>query len=440
MRTTRSGLLMAALLMLPALPARAGNDDEILLGNDAALMSGAVVASVDDGSALWYNPAGLGHAGRDSVDVGASAFALRRYNYPSMLRVEGGRDGDANFTEFVTIPSALTYLRRFGRGVVGSLGLFSSEFNDATLRSTATLNGPGGTMRISLLYTGEVARYHLIAGVGVRLPRGFSVGVALSGDYQADSEVTHVAVTGNRQGTTFAALGSTGFAQQTTLGFHVRAGVTYDATSRLRLGVSVESPGVYFYRSGHGTEFTIEADETPSLDAQAVDASERSLSLGMYAPVRVRFGGALSVGGGVVSLEADVAPKLRDRNIELDRVFNWNVRAGARFPVSERYRIGAGLFTDRAPERKDEVGTGRVHFYGATLGAQYENVHLLAGRDKQGDARAGLTFSSTVALRYAYGTGKEYGLDIDADGDIRDRAVAVNVHELTLHLGSGIYF
>ena len=67
----------ATLLLLLARPAYAGNEDEILLGNDAALMGGAITATTADGSALWYNPAGLAASRLDAVDVSANAFTAR---------------------------------------------------------------------------------------------------------------------------------------------------------------------------------------------------------------------------------------------------------------------------------------------------------------------------------------------------------------------------
>jgi hypothetical protein len=134
----RGVALLVVLLTVAPTQVEAGNDDGILLGNDAALMGGAVVSTVNDGSALWYNPAGLALASENSVDVGASAFALRRYNMPGLISADGGRGGDASFTEIVSIPSALTYVRRFSARTVGGLALFASELSDYSLRTKAS--------------------------------------------------------------------------------------------------------------------------------------------------------------------------------------------------------------------------------------------------------------------------------------------------------------
>jgi hypothetical protein len=61
-----SGLLIGACLTA-SLPARAGNDDEIFVGNQAAMTAGAVSATISDSSPTWYNPAGLGAVALDRV-------------------------------------------------------------------------------------------------------------------------------------------------------------------------------------------------------------------------------------------------------------------------------------------------------------------------------------------------------------------------------------
>src|SRR5512139_2442862 len=65
-----------------ARPSRAGNDNEFIVGNRAAMLGGTGLATVDDGSATWYNPAGLVHAQSTHVDVSASVYALRLYSAP----------------------------------------------------------------------------------------------------------------------------------------------------------------------------------------------------------------------------------------------------------------------------------------------------------------------------------------------------------------------
>jgi hypothetical protein len=450
----RIALVMGA--WLAPLRAYAGNDDGILLGNDAALAGGAVVSSVNDGSALWYNPAGLALSNRDSVDVGASAFALRRYKMPGLISADGADQGDANFTEIVTIPSALTYVRRFGGGTVGGLALFASEVSDYALRTS--LRVPIGTVvegtfisidaDFQLLLAQETARYHLAAGLATKLPRGFTFGASLFGDYYDESGLAQTSARYSFTGQPISAQVESTYAQSKVLGYHLRVGMMYQATAALRLGLSVQSPGVYFYRTTRVTAVASATNPDDAGDLQlesgSADESDSEVGVGLYSPVRVRFGGSYELLGGIVSLEGDVASKLTNQDLEVRRTFTWNVRAGARFPISKTMHVGAGLFTDRGSERTDQWGAGNIDFYGATIGGSYDNVRWLAPDEASVASpatRSGLTFSSTVALRYAYGVGKLPGQVLTAPNYTAEtRAVELGVHEITLHLGSGVYF
>lgn len=454
-RSISAGVWMLCLSAM-ATVAKAGNDDGILLGNDAALTAGAVVASVNDGSALWYNPAGLALSDKESVDVGATAFALRRYNMPRLISADGGSGGNASFTEVVSIPSALTYVRRFNNDFVGGLGLFASQLDDYALRTS--LKVPIGTVvdgsfvsidgDIKAILTNEAARYHLSAGLAGRLPRGFSIGASWLGDYYDESSLQQGSQTYSVFGKTVTQDANMAFVQTKILGFHFRGGVVYEPTSSVRLGLSIQSPGFYFYRSGRvtalATRVTPDASGNLQLETESADATLREVSLGVYSPLRVRLGGSLDVAGGTISLEGDVQSKLDNEELGVHRRASWNLRAGARFPISSTLHVGAGVFTDRGAERKDALGAGNIDYYGATFGGQYDNVRWLAGDDKPGAVptkRAGLTFSSTVALRYAYGKGKLAGQSLQApDFAAVPEAVSISAHELTLHLGSGVYF
>lgn len=445
MRKLRKGLLVAG-LMLSASTAQAGNDDGILLGNDAALTAGAVVATVNDGSALWYNPAGLAHAAASSVDVGATAFALRRYKLPRLIALDSGEQADASFTEIVSIPSALTYVRRFNPRVVGGLGLFASQISDYTLRASMSLPLAPADARVQLLFTQEVARYHIAAGVGAALPKGFSVGVSLLGDYQDAVGVIQSSLTADLGGQALAAAITSTHSQEKVLGFHARFGATYVPAPFLRFGFSLESPAAYFFRGVRvtGVDTSTEPNATATgfdLEVARADVNKTFVELGKYLPLRARFGGAFVFGDATVSLEGDVTSRLRNSDVEVDRKLNWNLRAGGRFRASEHVHVGAGLFTDRGAEREDRQGTGTIDFYGATLGGQYDTIKWLAGSGNPQEPRANLTFSSTLAVRYAYGTGKVLGQYLSSpDYTSMGRAIDMTVHEFTVHLGSGIYF
>jgi hypothetical protein len=117
-------LLLLAFVLPLALPAsaHAGNDDELLVGSRAAMSSGAVSATVTDGSATWYNPAGLGAIDRDQVDVIGRVYTLRFYSASDFIAARSGESDDGSVVEFLSVPNHITYVRRLAR--VHELGLY----------------------------------------------------------------------------------------------------------------------------------------------------------------------------------------------------------------------------------------------------------------------------------------------------------------------------
>src|SRR5262245_19041953 len=112
----RSRRILARLALLGAVcapaAARAGKDDELLVGNRAAMLGGAVMATVDDSSATWYKPAGLGRVDRDQVDVSGTADTLRLYSAPNLRATPSGANRVGSVTEFVAVPTQIAYVRR----------------------------------------------------------------------------------------------------------------------------------------------------------------------------------------------------------------------------------------------------------------------------------------------------------------------------------------
>src|SRR6476620_12797955 len=104
--------------------AHAGNDDAVLLGNQAILTGGAVTAIVSDGASAWFNPAGLGHATRNQLDVTGSVYGLNIYSAKALLVLPDGNSADAKVIDWGLVPSVLSFTRTWSDDVVVSFGLF----------------------------------------------------------------------------------------------------------------------------------------------------------------------------------------------------------------------------------------------------------------------------------------------------------------------------
>lgn len=108
MHARRLLFAVAALSLARPAPARAGNDDELLVGSRAAMTAGTVGATVMDGSASWYNPAGLGAIDRDQVDVSGTVYTLRVYAASDFLALQSGESDDASVVEFLAVRYAFS--------------------------------------------------------------------------------------------------------------------------------------------------------------------------------------------------------------------------------------------------------------------------------------------------------------------------------------------
>lgn len=444
-------MLIAALMV--STTARAGNDDEVLLGDDAAMMGGAVTAVDASGSSLIYNPAGLSDVREDTIDLSVSAFTFRRSVARELLSTSDGERNPADLTEFLIVPAALAYVRPVNDRVRVALGIFQTNAQDFIFNSSLEI--PRMDSRVDD-WGLSVARtqndYQGSLGVGWKVAPTLSLGFAAHVTYSALGFSTQLSGStrdpGSDMADVFAAESALG--ASSSWGWRVSAGLQWQAHERVRVGLSVASPSMLITSSrelslflgGNGVD-TVGPLVLPGADASftSTRTEERVNGFEMILPTRVRLGVALTLDGGMVSVDGDYQHAVSNDALDIDRRPVWNLRIGGQLDVSSSVRLGAGLFTDRdSNPRGPNFGDGAVDFYGGTLGMHFGEAHELA--ESEEDDR--IHFETTLALRYSFGHGHINGLLVDSEigepsSPVYPRSRFV-IHELALYVASSLLF
>lgn len=449
----RCGLALAfAVGTLLGATAHAGNQDEVALGNEAALTGGAVTAVTGDTGAPWYNPAGMASLTGNTVDVSASAFVLKHRSIPDALQTQLPfleLSEDLSSLQVLSVPSALVFVRQLADGVTGGVGIFvplQDQFTVTVSDAVQTTGRTGeedGLFQQSFDLNFSRSRYAAGPSVGWAVTDRFRVGGSVFGIYESNSrESTFWSAGASANGRRLFVLGQRS-SELTVLGAQAVGGLQWEFVRGFHAGVTARSPILVLDAWGD-TEVLANRSLSNGRDDATVDVTRRSIEVGedadfkILAPARFHAGVAADIGEGWISLEGDYALHNGESAVspKLDPI--WNVRAGARFPATESANFGLGVFTDRSGAKDPErVGEARVDFYGFAGGIELLTPYTIAGAD---DA---LVFSTTIGARYALGVGEAGGLRFTplAQGPIANELTAeVLFHEVTLHLGSTLYF
>lgn len=435
MKRTTTLSLMLALFTLGA-SASAGNEEGVLFGSVAGMAAGAVTAIIEDGSALWYNPAGLVGADTQQLDVSGTAYVFRRSSAPDLIRIPGQPSVSGDVTELMSVSASLTYVRRLSDTLSLGFGIFTPRSSDQTLRATVQVPG-----EVRWLLTSSDLESEIQAGVGLGwspTPR-IRVGAALFFAYESYSgafvgQVTQGAGPAPEQFANLAALYS-----YKRAGLELGLGLQWRPIDALRVGVTVRPPGANVYASETSDASASSAlrDATGVLQSEASNLvnDTSSFEFTQRTPLRVRLGVAIVRPRFTLSLDGDLATPHTPSDPD-DRAWSlhWNLRLGGIVKVNDRLQFGAGLFTDRAPSR--DPARHPTDFYGGTVGVEWGTLHLL-----RAERRDRLTFSTSLSARYAYGSGTTAAIQTVAGSvDSTDALSSLEVHELAIYLGSTFSF
>ncbi|MGB5680536.1 MAG: hypothetical protein WBM47_01700, partial [Polyangiales bacterium] len=237
--------LMVGLWLLP-IPGRAQSDG-VLVGDDASLLAGAVTAIVNDGSALYYNPAGLQLVDRNTVDLAITAYSLRLYRIPDALVSTSGVSADANVTEVVIIPAAVSYVRTTKSGLRIGFGVFATSLADYSQRANLTFAdaATGFDWEWLIQLSNEISVYHGIAGLGWstrsrRLHFGATLDLSYVG-FSQSSQVGGGLIANQDTGEAVLAASASSSLSLTGLGLRLGFGLLWNPTPAVSFGAAFQT-------------------------------------------------------------------------------------------------------------------------------------------------------------------------------------------------------
>jgi len=413
--------------------AHAGNDDAVLLGNQASLTGGAITAVVSDGSAAWFNPAGLGHSTRNQLDITGSVYGINLYDAKSLLVLPDGTTADAKVTDWMLVPSVLSYARELlDDEIVVAFGLFVPRTNDFELRSGVTTSG-GQTFAATL--TTIFNEYDYALSLAKRFGSELRLGATLAGVYASRREFIQVAA--GTPGTVDQDFyNGSAYTTESDYGLRLTFGAQWEPHRNIAVGFSIQSPIMTGFSTVNRT--VAQGSSAPGVSAFELEAQQGTIAVWDFTtPARLRTGVAFQIGKTQLLLDGDVStpislpPELPDATF-YDRGWVGNARVGMLHDVAPWLKAGGGLFTDLSGRKQF-----KTNFVGAAFGVELRSQHTADEKKRE------LTFSTTLGGRYAYGWGDLPGVALSLNGaELQQRRVAspVTVHELAFNLGGGVDF
>jgi hypothetical protein len=396
--------VLVAVWALPLAAHAGANDQPYPVGERATGMGGAAAALTDDGTAPWYNPAGLGRVRSVGVSASLSAYGVQFDRTPAYYSANGQT---ASLSGWATVifPSSL--------GLVAPLDIGrSARFEHAVgisvvipdyERHEVTLSSPDPTFPFSGRERLLEQTIWVLPSWGACVDRLFCFGASLAGTYRTSSgQYSAFTNSSSLDPSGFRALTLDEDTTQFGIGF--QGGLQWRVSPSWSLGISVRSP----IRTLYGTGRLLLVESNIGGTAAPREVSDNNLWTDYRLPLYTRAGVAYD--SGRLALAADlelsmpqdpyamelgqggadwVQPRATDGTpigppTNLTRLSRRktiiNASLGAEKTLSAKFSAQAGAFTDLsgtpddASPPPDELHP-RVNRFGLTLGFIRRSVH-----------------------------------------------------------------
>jgi long-chain fatty acid transport protein len=351
-------------------------------------MGGAFTALADDGAGPYYNPAGIAFATQSSLSLFVSAYALNTGSFDNAL----GDGHDFTFRTLDTFPVSTSVVYLFGDHEPGeppphALALSAFVPDAVRIDDRDTL----GSVDNAFFFTYQTRTVWAGATYAHRLGR-FSIGVGgflLLGDTITTFDITSTAATATH--VPFETI--TARTDITQLGVVATAGVRWDPTDHLHLGLSLYTPEVGGGERRLFARGTVDSGEPGGAGAMVINAD--NLHATPNEPLRIQTGIAWSSGGWTLAGDVmllgprvvDDDPETADQGLERRIVRHAVVDGslGVERVVASSFPIRAGVFTDFASDPDPVAQPGNigvdlpssqhVDHYGVTTSVGYRTSH-----------------------------------------------------------------
>ena len=418
-RCTFAGAKVAVLLLMSrSFPATAAPSDQPYpVGELASTMGGAAVAITHDGTAPWYNPAGLGRVTDEGISATLNVYGVQ------IERTKGFVDGvDLTGTKTAIFPGSIGYVKPlgvFGNGIHHAVGLALVVPDFA--RHEVALDEQSGGYEFHIRERLLEQTLWIVPGWGACFGPRLCAGVSLQVGYWSSTGLYSFFEQGTADVLPGGADSTVEQNDFSAVEAGMSVGVQYRASDSTWIGLSVRSPVMTVWGSGSILYMDANIDSVGS----ARRANDNQVKIDERLPLNMRLGVGVDLQDWL--LAADVSLSLpqstyqsvraqdgstnliaRDANgtqvgdpidisVPQGRSTVVNMSLGAQYRLSTKTAFQAGFFTDFSGQPYALIDELHPHInrYGVTAGISFK----------------GTSSTTTIGLIATIGTGRSYGID-----------------------------